>query len=537
MIRSAPWLLLLFLVSFTPSLPGLPELRAVLLTLVLFFAASERGGLRWIASGVLGIAMMIQFGELSGVLVLSGTELPARLLRLARVAAVALPFLALAFARLSRERPPDRWARWGGRLMVVGMVGMPLLLFGAALLHPALKYLLFIPADAMTLSVSIAAVLAWRRGAQLAALSWGLVGLSMVFGLLMGVYAFDGPLPSPVGPYDDALRQSLRASHILSMLGGLLGLAWADARARAHAAAARRAASFLGPELDRLNRGSLEKSFVPQTDLDYSVPTTDEEYEALYGVWSLLLGSGKDAAFSTVDKVRYQKAQQVTLMRFTALLERHGMSCIARLYDEPIAPELADYVGHFIKEETYHYSMFNRAIEALQETEPAIETPPWRAFDRSLRMIFLVVGLIPSARVRLAMTFTMFRFAEQVSMYAHDMVRKTLPRREGLVAQVWARHAMDEARHLKFDDMVIERTRLPRPFSRLPELLILPACVWMSLLLNNNELWMARRLGVRVHLWHLPGLVAGTSAPFKRRVFKLVSKMSAGAGALETVEP
>jgi hypothetical protein len=227
-------------------------------------------------------------------------------------------------------------------------------------------------------------------------------------------------------------------------------------------------------------------------------------------------------------------------MRFTALLERHGMHNIARLYDEPISPELADYVGHFIKEETYHYSMFNRAIEVIRNSEPKVDDPPSGAFDRSLRLIFFAVGCIPSARLRLAMTFTMFRFAEQVSMYAHDQVRKTLPSRDGLVAQVWARHALDEARHLKFDDMVIERTRLPRPFSRLPELVILPACIWMSVLLNANELWMARRLGLRVHLGHLPGLVAGTTAPFKQRVFKLVRKISAGRPsfeAAETVEP
>jgi hypothetical protein len=460
-------------------------------------------------------------------------DVGSRMIRLASVAALALPFLTLLYDDLVPDAE-TRLEKLGSLGMRIGAVGMPLILTGAALLSIQLKYLLFIPADATTIGICIASWLAWRRS-SLEAIGFGILAFSMIAGLLMGGYAFDGPLPSPVGGYGDLPRVWLREAHVVVMAGGIGLAAWAQARIRGRAAAAKTGASFLGADLDRLNRASLDKSFVPQTDLDWEVPTTDDEYVRLYEVWSLLKGSDKDRGFSDADKATYAKVQQITLMRFTALLERHGMFGIAQLYDQPIPTALAEYLGHFIKEETYHYSMFVKAIERIESTMPGV-VPPSAAFDRSLRMIFGLVALVPSARLRLGLTFTMFRFAEQVTIYAHDLVRKTLPRREGLVAQVWARHALDEARHLKFDDMVVERMRLPGIFARLPELLILPACVLMSTLLNANEVWIARRLGAKVGLRHLPGLVKKTAAPFKRRVFGLVGKMLAGPPPLEAAE-
>ena len=43
--------------------------------------------------------------------------------------------------------------------------------------------------------------------------------------------------------------------------------------------------------LERLNRASLTRSFIPQIDIDWDQTTTDAEYESLYCSWSLLEGS------------------------------------------------------------------------------------------------------------------------------------------------------------------------------------------------------------------------------------------------------
>jgi hypothetical protein len=115
-----------------------------------------------------------------------------------------------------------------------------------------------------------------------------------------------------------------------------------------------------------------------------------------------------------------------------------------------------------------------------------------------------------------------------VTIYAYQMVQSRIPRRESLIHQVWAFHALDEARHLAFDAHVLERNRLPRPIAWLPRLLAAPWCVVLSLLLNANEIWMARRLGLRVTLWQLPGLMRRTQAPFKRRVFALLARTLRG---------
>ena len=73
-------------------------------------------------------------------------------------------------------------------------------------------------------------------------------------------------------------------------------------------------------------------------------------------------------------------------------------------------------------------------------------------------------------------------------------------------AERWALHAIDEARHVAFDDPMLRRARLPQPWQRLVERLTSP-CAIASLLLNLNEIWAARRLGVPVGYHELPALV------------------------------
>jgi hypothetical protein len=285
--------------------------------------------------------------------------------------------------------------------------------------------------------------------------------------------------------------------------------------------------------LERLNRLSLTRSFTPQTDIDWQATTTDAEYLALYPCWSLLAGSGLDDRLDDAARVQFVKYQQMNLMLFTGLLERHAIAALAKLYDLDAAQPFAEYVGHFIKEEIYHHMMFQRAAEQIRATMLGAPPLPIAKVDRSLRWLFRLLGVLPGVRLRSTMTFTIFRFAERVTLYAHQMVHSVVPRRDSLVHQVWAFHALDEARHVAFDAMILERNRLPQLLAWLPRLLAVPCCVWLSLLLNANEVWIARRLGVPVRLWHLPRLMRRTTAPFKRRVFALLARTLRGDAAAE----
>jgi hypothetical protein len=274
--------------------------------------------------------------------------------------------------------------------------------------------------------------------------------------------------------------------------------------------------------LARLNRLSLTRSFTPQVDVDWDAVTTDAEYEALYPAWSLLQGSGLDRTLTAAGRVRFVKYQQMNLMLFTGLLERHAVSALARLYDLDPGHDFAEYVGHFIKEEIYHHMMFQRAAEQIRRSMPGAPPLPARGLDRTLRWLFRLLNAIPSRRLRCSLTFTIFRFAERVTIQAHHQVQSTIPRRKSLINQVWAFHALDEARHVAFDALILDRNRLWGPLAWLPRALAVPCCLWLSLLLNANELWIARQLGVRVRFWQLPTLMKRTTAPFKRRVFDLL---------------
>jgi hypothetical protein len=277
--------------------------------------------------------------------------------------------------------------------------------------------------------------------------------------------------------------------------------------------------------LERLNALSLTRSFTPELDIDWTATTTDEEYAALYAVWSLFVGTGVDASLDRAGRVAFAKYQQMNLMMFTGLLERHGIGSLSRLYDLDGSQPFAEYVTHFIKEESYHYTMFTRAVSKIRATMPDGPSLPVRGIDRTLRWLFGVLALIPSRRLQSSLTFLLFRFAEQVTMIAQQTARRQIPRAESFINQIWGFHALDEARHLAFDEMVLERNRLWAPLAWLPGAMVAPCCVWLSLLLNLNEIWIGRQLGLRVRGWHLPGLIQRTRAPFKRRVFRLLSGM------------
>src|SRR5262245_5550499 len=120
--------------------------------------------------------------------------------------------------------------------------------------------------------------------------------------------------------------------------------------------------------LERLNRLSVTRSFTPQVDIDWNAATTDAEFGSLYSAWSLLAGTGLDDGLDEAKRVTFVKYQQMNLMLFTALLERHAIAALAKLYDMEDGQAFTEYVGHFIKEELYHHMMFLRAVEKIRET-------------------------------------------------------------------------------------------------------------------------------------------------------------------------
>jgi hypothetical protein len=147
-----------------------------------------------------------------------------RMLRLGRVAATALSLLLLLFQeRASRADGLFAWVRaaqWG---LVIGCVGMPTILAAAALLDIRLKYLLPIPALATTLGAVVGLVLAWRTARPLECWGWALIVVSVNAGLLVGLYAFDGPLPAPPTQemYTLFPRRLVRLAHAYSIVLGM----------------------------------------------------------------------------------------------------------------------------------------------------------------------------------------------------------------------------------------------------------------------------------------------------------------------------
>jgi hypothetical protein len=146
-----------------------------------------------------------------------------RMLRLARVAATALPLLTLLFRDLC---PASPLGRWGRRAMMVGTLAMPVVLTLAGLVWLDLKYLLPIPALAMTGGVLLGLLCARRTASPLEQWGWLLVVVSMSIGLLIGLFAFDGPLPAPefVGPYNAFVRRLIRFGHAYAIVFGLLAI-------------------------------------------------------------------------------------------------------------------------------------------------------------------------------------------------------------------------------------------------------------------------------------------------------------------------
>ena len=280
--------------------------------------------------------------------------------------------------------------------------------------------------------------------------------------------------------------------------------------------------------LASLNRGSLNNSFVPDIDLDWDATTTDEEYLVLFRHWSLFHGSDYECHFDDAKRVAFAKYQQANLMLFSALTERYAIPLLSQLLDLDDAPEFRDYVIHFIKEESYHYTMFLRAHDNIVASIHEMKPLPTVAMKSSLRWFFRFLILIPWMRLRVQTLFLFFSFIEKVTIDAHLESREALPRKESFVRQVWELHAIDERRHLAFDRLIMEKSAMPKGLKWLPRVLVLPWALLCSLCVNRNELWSARQIGIPVRLWNLRGLMKREKAPFKQRMFTLMRSLISG---------
>jgi len=181
-----------------------------------------------ICSGVVLDAVM-GMSELSSRLFLPpyiGAEdgLRLRMLRLARVSAIVLPVLTLLHQGLAEHADPrTRSVRWGRIGMLCGTIGIPVILTIAGFMNFGFKLLLPIPANAIFIGTLCGAWLAKRHARPLELWGWLLIAVSIAAGLVIGLFAFDGPLPPPgfVGGYNDVVRTLIRLAHTYCIVFGL----------------------------------------------------------------------------------------------------------------------------------------------------------------------------------------------------------------------------------------------------------------------------------------------------------------------------
>lgn len=222
---------------FMPAGGWLVPLGAVLnaVAVVLLLRTARRDGRDWttlVALGALALGMVLDaaaglaFLFPHGLSPYLGPEagIRRRMLRLARVAAIALPAQAFLFHDLQRTLPRRGWVEWGGRALALGAAGMPALLIAAALGDLRLKYLLPLPADAILFGAGTAVWLAFRRGTVPERVGWTLLLASMLLGEALGGFAFDGPLPAPGGftHYLDPARSLTRIGHAYAIVLALM---------------------------------------------------------------------------------------------------------------------------------------------------------------------------------------------------------------------------------------------------------------------------------------------------------------------------
>lgn len=166
-----------------------------------------------------------------------------RLLRLATMAAYAVPMLVLLAAaeRKSAQSEPlagvgaqiaTLLVRWEPVLFAVGATTLATILLASAFINREFTWLLPIGADTTLAGCAAAAIRARWRSDRVAFAGWLSVCVSMGVGLLMGSYSFGGPFTAPafIGDYDALPRMLLRDGHVIVTSVGIIGIAAAVAR-------------------------------------------------------------------------------------------------------------------------------------------------------------------------------------------------------------------------------------------------------------------------------------------------------------------
>jgi hypothetical protein len=181
----------------------------------------------------LAVGLFTTFPDLTPAVLGPEDGVRQRMLRLARVAATALSLLVLLYQQRADRAGPSLLARNGLVALVVGCVGMPAILMTATFLSLHIKYLLPVPALAATFGVLVALWLAWKQGLPLECWGWLLIAVSLNVGLLVGLYAFDGPFPAPPTQevYNGFDRRLTRLAHAYSIVLGLIAILAARAGA------------------------------------------------------------------------------------------------------------------------------------------------------------------------------------------------------------------------------------------------------------------------------------------------------------------
>jgi hypothetical protein len=190
---------------------------------------------KWAVGASLTILVCGVTTELVDISSLGASDsLEQRLFRLGAMAAYAVPMLALLAAGEPKEnRAPATnpiaiiLLRLEPFLFAVGASTLATILLAAAFINKELAWLAPLGADTTVAACAAAAIRARSRSDSLAFAAWFVVCASMTVGLLMGAYAFDGPLPAPsfIGDYNAMPRMLLRDVHVIALSLGIVGIA------------------------------------------------------------------------------------------------------------------------------------------------------------------------------------------------------------------------------------------------------------------------------------------------------------------------
>ena len=220
------------------------------------FPALGMGPWRFAVGGAAAMLVCSLLGEAVGALAAGGfiasptavlgeqDSVERRLFRLAMMAARAVPVLALLAALSPRatETAPRgsalgaRAAWWTLHLQplafLVGATTLPAILALSAFVHREIAWTLPLGADTSLLGCAAAAIAARRHEDRLAYFGWLTICVSMGAGLLMGAYAFGGPMPAPaaIGDYATLTRTLMRDAHVVALGAGLVAVVIALSR-------------------------------------------------------------------------------------------------------------------------------------------------------------------------------------------------------------------------------------------------------------------------------------------------------------------